>query len=461
MLDIGSEIEPAYVLTRVVSGHLHVDRRGTQAPTQIAHDNPQTGNPADRAATAPDQSIQAMRTVITAPSRLPLSSAGTPRRKEELMAKVSADIINLADVANNPLRATRLKTDLNDTVGSLVLLQIYATLTTQQPRLDPLIIGTGGNDLLPLLAGHQETARRDAQAALTSVSPAIITALTDIVGYGAMLDVFTDSILPLLPSITTSDAARQQTLALIGQLELSAAAREANIRQLAALLSQSVARTRADGENLAADLEQANKVIGSDTGALAQIQSQIEDTRRAIDAEIAGVVVSALVTVAGGVIIGVGALATLPAGVTSTSVILAGVGVLVTGAGGLAAAASALGKDNDKLESLYQQSAKLSMALTLTRALAGNIKSFADATSGMASTVGALSGEWTSIQAGIAAFRNDVVRASDASDVTHLSTALQLARQDWKTVIGQAQQLMSRLVDLSPRDVGNVRDMAA
>ena len=54
-----------------------------------------------------------------------------------------------------------------------------------------------------------------------------MSVLTDILGFGSMLDVFTDSILPLVPSITTSEAARQQVLALIGQLEIAAAGRAA------------------------------------------------------------------------------------------------------------------------------------------------------------------------------------------------------------------------------------------
>ena len=65
------------------------------------------------------------------------------------------------------------------------------------------------------------------------------------------------------------------------------------------------------------------------------------------------------------------------------------------------------------------------------------------------------------MQKGIASFRDDVVRAGDESDVVHISTALQLARQDWKAVVDQAQQLMSRLVDLPPREVKDVLNIAA
>jgi hypothetical protein len=377
------------------------------------------------------------------------------------MSKQSADIINLADVAGNPLRATNLKNDLTDTASSLVLLQLYAAQAAQQPILDPLAIGDDGSDLLPLLAAHQETARRNAQTMLTSISPAVVSVLTDILGFGSMLDVFTDSILPLIPSITTSEPARQQVLALVGQLEIAAAARDGNARQVATLLSQAAASAQTDNANFAADVDQANKVIGSDSGALAQIQSQIEDTKRAISAEIAGVVVSALITAAGGVMIGVGALATLPAGVAGADVVLAGVGVLVTGVSALAASAASLANDNGKLAGLYQESARLSVTLTLVRALAGQITSFFDAASGMTSSLGALAGEWASIRAGVSSFRDDVSRAADGSDVVHISTALQLARQDWKAVTGQAQQLTARLVELSPQDLKKPLSAAA
>jgi hypothetical protein len=276
-----------------------------------------------------------------------------------------------------------------------------------------------------------------------------------------MLDVFTDSILPLIPSITTSEPARQQVLALVGQLEIAAAARDGNARQVATLLSQAAASAQTDNANFAADVDQANKVIGSDSGALAQIQSQIEDTKRAISAEIAGVVVSALITAAGGVMIGVGALATLPAGVAGADVVLAGVGVLVTGVSALAASAASLANDNGKLAGLYQESARLSVTLTLVRALAGQITSFFDAASGMTSSLGALAGEWASIRAGVSSFRDDVSRAADGSDVVHISTALQLARQDWKAVTGQAQQLTARLVELSPQDLKKPLSAAA
>jgi hypothetical protein len=73
----------------------------------------------------------------------------------------------------------------------------------------------------------------------------------------------------------------------------------------------------------------------------------------------------------------------------------------------------------------------------------------------------ALSGEWASIRTGTASFRDDVSRAADATDVVHVTTALQLARQDWKAVIGQAQQLTARLVDIAPKDIENVLNMAA
>jgi hypothetical protein len=79
----------------------------------------------------------------------------------------------------------------------------------------------------------------------------------------------------------------------------------------------------------------------------------------------------------------------------------------------------------------------------------------------MEDTAGALLTEWGSIRDGLASLREQVTRASDTSDVVHLRTALRLAQQDWRAVRDQARTLLSRLVDLAPRDVDNVLRPAA
>jgi hypothetical protein len=100
------------------------------------------------------------------------------------------------------------------------------------------------------------------------------------------------------------------------------------------------------------------------------------------------------------------------------------------------------------------------MTVTLVKAVAGQVQSLADASSGLADAAGALTTEWASIRAGIADFRDEVSRASDASDVAHLITGLEIAQQNWNAVAQQSRNLMARLVDLTPKDVKDLLEPA-
>jgi hypothetical protein len=371
------------------------------------------------------------------------------------------DIISLTRITQNPVRPSNLQSDLANSAGSIALLQIYARQALQQPVLDPSLFTDKLGDLLPTIARHQATTRRNAAFVSETVAPAVIGTITDILGFGSMMDAFTDAIVPLLDTIPDNPAARTQVLALVAQLEAECNRRGNAAQAVNTQLSVAVGKLQSDSALLDGDVARATRLIGDDEGQLADIQNQIADIQRKIGGEIAGVVVSALVVVAGGIVIGVGALATLPAGVTGAGVILTGVGLVATGATGLTASAALLAADNAKLAALYEKSARLSLTLTAIKAVGAQVTSLAEATTDMGETAGALLTEWSSIGDGLASLRGQVTRASDSSDVTHLRTALRLAQQDWQGVREQARTLLSRLVDLTPQDVQNILKPAA
>lgn len=371
------------------------------------------------------------------------------------------DIISLTRITQNPVRPTNLQSDLANSAGSIALLQIYARQALQQPVLDPSLFADTLGDLLPTIARHQATTRRNAAFVSETVAPAVIGTITDILGFGSMMDAFTDAIVPLLDTIPDNPAARTQVLALVSQLEAESNRRGNAAQAVNTQLSVAVGKLQSDSALLEGDVARATKLIGDDSGELASIQDQIADIQRKIGGQIAGVVVSALVVVGGGVVITVGALATLPAGVTATGVILSGVGLLASGATGLTASAALLAASNATLAALYEKSARLSLTLTAIKAVGAQVASLAEATTDMGETAGALLTEWSSIRDGLASLRGQVTRASDTSDVTHLRTALRLAQQDWQAVREQARTLLSRLVDLTPQDVQNILKPAA
>jgi hypothetical protein len=383
-------------------------------------------------------------------------SAKNVTEEENQMA--TAKVIDLAQVQNNPLLPNYMDSDLSQTVSALVLMQTYSSQMLWQPdiasNLGPDL------DILLGLGQHQTAAKRHAQYFMQKLQPAVVAGLTDIAGYGSMFKAFRQPITSLLPRLTEGDDARGQIIALLTQLELEAARREDAARDLVGNLRDLNSQIQADSTNFKADVEEANSKIGSDKGALAKAQQDISDTQQRIRGEIGGLVVSSLAIVTGAIVIGVGVLATLPAGVTSTSVILTGVGMVVTGSGALAAAAATLASDNQKLVGLYQQVAKLNTTLTVVHSLADQITPLSETTDHMVDVNGALSTEWSNILTGIGQFKQDVLRATDASGVAYLESALTLAGRKWDALADQAQQMMVRLVDLTPKQVDDVLDFS-
>jgi non-hemolytic enterotoxin B/C len=375
--------------------------------------------------------------------------------------KTVDDIISLTRIAQNPVRPTNLQGGLANSAGSIALLQIYARQALQQPVLDPGQFTDTLGDLLATIARNQAIARRNAATVSDTLAPAVIGTITDIMGFGSMMDAFTDIIVPLLDAMPDDPAARRQVLSLVAQLEAESHRCGNEAGAVNTQLSVAMDRLQDNSTALDGDVADAAERIGDDEGVLAGIQNQIAEIQRTIGGQIAGVVVSALVMAGGGVVIAVGALATLPANVTATGVILTGVGMVVTGATALTTTAALLAANNSRLAALYEASARLSLTLTAMRAVSAQVTLLADATTDMRETTGALLTEWGSIRDGLASLRGQVTRASDTSDVVHLRTALRLAQQDWQAVREQARTLLLRLVDLTPQEVDSILRPAA
>jgi hypothetical protein len=267
---------------------------------------------------------------------------------------------------------------------------------------------------------------------------------------------FSSALTPLLPQMLDKPEARRQAITLLNQLDFEAARRQSELSDTLNLVSAAVTRTKSDFQNLQADSAEATKAATSSTGKLADIQKQIDDLHKKIGGEIAGVVVSALVIVGGAIVIAVGALATLPANVSAAAVIMPGIGMIVTGATALTAAASLLGTDNARLADLYIQSASISGTVTVVKAVAHQVSSLANVSGGLSDSVATVGTQWVNIRAGLSQMRDDISGASDASDVAHALTAMQLAQNDWNSVAAQSQSMLARLVDLTPQDVDSI-----
>jgi Bacillus haemolytic enterotoxin (HBL) len=371
------------------------------------------------------------------------------------MAKTIEAVLKLAASEANPLSPTNLKQDITDMAGSLVLMQTFARVSAQQGIVDPKLIGPDV-DILSSLRQHQIAARRNADYLTSTAGPAIVGSITDLLAFSHTMNGFSTALIPLLPQMLQKPEARQQVLALLNQLDFEAARRQSDSGTTLNLMTAAANKAATDYQNLKADADEANKEATSSSGKLADIQKQIDDLHNKIGGEIAGVVIASLVIVGGGIVIAVGALATLPANVSAAAVIMPGIGMIVTGATTLATQASALAADNSRLADLYMQSAAINTALTVVKVVAHQVDSVAEVAGALSDSMATVNTQWTNIRTGIGQMRQYISQASDASDVAHALAAVQLAQNDWNAIAAQSQSMLSRLVDLTPEDVDNI-----
>jgi non-hemolytic enterotoxin B/C len=371
------------------------------------------------------------------------------------MAKTIEAVLKLAASEANPLSPTNLKQDITDMAGSLVLMQTFARVSAQQGIVDPKLIGPDV-DILSSLRQHQITARRNADYLTSTVGPAIVGSITDLLAFSHTMTGFSAALTPLLPQMLAKQDARQQVLTLLNQLDFEAARRQSDSGTTLNLMTAAANKATTDYQNLKADADEVYKEATSSSGKLADIQKQIDDLHNKIGGEIAGVVIASLVIVGGGIVIAVGALATLPGNVSAAAVIMPGIGMIVTGATTLATQASALAADNSRLADLYMQSAAINTALTVVKVVAHQVDSVAEVAGALSDSMATVNTQWTNIRTGIGQMRQYISQASDASDVAHALTAVQLAQNDWNAIAAQSQSMLSRLVDLTPEDVDNI-----
>jgi peptidoglycan hydrolase CwlO-like protein len=369
-----------------------------------------------------------------------------------------ANIIDLSKPANNQLVPTHLKNDIHNTVSVIVLMQAYCTMVAQKPQFSLLL--SKDDKILINLNQHQIDSKRHADYFMNSLSPAILKALTDITGYAAIFQSFQPLILELIPKITESQDARQQVIFLLTQLEQEAQKREATARQLVNDLTNFNTQIQTDNTNFQADAAEANQLTNVNSGELAKLQAEIKNTQEEIRGQIAGVVISSLVVVTGGIVIGVGTLATLPAGVTGASVILGGISVVAAGTISLTSMAGNLAKSNEKLCNLYEQTAKLNTTIPLVSSVGQQVESLASTTSDMVNANNKLYAEWSSLLTDIANFKQTIIRAASFQEIPYIEISLKTAGSEWSAIAQEANQMIQRLVDIAPKKVDNVLEFA-
>lgn len=371
----------------------------------------------------------------------------------------SNNVLALTRPWKNPIAPTEMGEGLSKIGTAMLATQIYSTLVLQQPDFTASDgEGEKVKSIINNLNNGQKIARQHGEKYLNTIAPSLIGAISGINGYATQYQVFSQAINGLLPKLvaeSTREKTRKEIIALLTQLKIDAQRKLTTVRNLAGDVEVYKQQFETDAENFEKVVEAADKEIGSDSGELSKIKRDIEDTQQSINGTIGGVVISALVIVGGGIVIAVGALAALPAGVTSAAVILPGIVLVATGTAALAGLSAKLASDNTKLADLYMQAAKVNATLVLMQHVKGQIDPLMAVISQVHESVNGLNIEWANIVKGIADFQAILERA-DLSDVAYIESSLKLAANAWNSVADSVKNVEHTLTTASTQNVKDV-----
>ncbi|MEZ4849372.1 MAG: HBL/NHE enterotoxin family protein [Bacteroidia bacterium] len=339
----------------------------------------------------------------------------------------------------------------------MILLQIFATQTNQQANFNFEIGSNPG--LLTRLHQHQTISQRHASYFLNYLEKEIIKGYSDIESFGTMVKSFKNPLIEIIQTINSDSTAREKVRVLIGELREEAKKRQQAGRALIAELKDFNDQIGKDEESFSNDLAEANQELGKNGDEMKKIKQEISSTQTEINEAIAAVVISSLALAGGIFVIAIGAIATLPANVTATAVILTGIGIVASGAGGTITFASKLGSANVKLNQLYQKAAELDVSLALVQSIHGQVSSLFDAAGNMVTAANEFGQEWGEILNGFSEFDNLLNQAQDQADLIHLQHIIEKAATAWEQISLAANSSLKTLSSISFQQVENILEL--
>ena len=368
-------------------------------------------------------------------------------------------VLALTTPSRNSIAPTGMSEELSKISTAMLTTQIYSSLVLQQA--DFVVSDTESDKIKSIINNlnqEQKEAKQNGKNYLNTITPSLISAVSGINGYATQYATFSQSVIDLLPQLvneSTREEAKKQIITLLTQLEIDARRQLTFARNLAENIEDYQQHVKTNAENLQKIMDEADEEIGSDTGKLAQIKREIEETQEAIKGDIAGVVISTLVVTGGIIVIGVGALATLPETASGTLVVLSGVSLVAAGSIGLTEMSANLASNNQKLANLYVQAAELNATLVILQNAKGQIDPLMEAVIYVEESVNDLNTEWSNTLKGITDFK-EIIAGADLSDVAYIESSLTLAASAWSSVADSVKNVEQTLTSVSTQDIEDV-----
>ncbi|MGF3022585.1 HBL/NHE enterotoxin family protein [Methylobacterium aquaticum] len=337
---------------------------------------------------------------------------------------------------------------LGDTVtqsaSAGLLVQSYCTQVAQQPMI---VIPDSVAAKLPPIGKQLETAQANASAYLKTVQPQIIGVVTDVGGYAQQFTVFNTLINGKIEAWKGgSSNAKAEALVLLQQLQRDLDGKVIKVAGVRTSLEDFRGKLNTDISNFNTAAQQAALVIEGSTGAIAELSNQIDDMNKRIAGAAAGVAISGLVMIGGGLMIALGAIGTVFTGGASTPLIIAGVAVTVLGAAGLTASSVVLAKLIEAKSGLLTQQAQLKGTVTFLTDFKGTMGTLGSSAATAAQQLTNMKNAWDILGGNLGNVVASVQSAQTYSDLPVVVQAyLNTAASQWTTVLGNVTTIQNQM----------------
>lgn len=206
-----------------------------------------------------------------------------------------------------------------------------------------------------------------------------------------------------------------------------------------------------DVASFARTVSELSAAVEGDNGTLAQLDHDLSDIQGKIGGTIAGIVISGLAVIGGGVLILVGALAEAVTGGLATALVVGGAAILIAGVGGTIGAGIALGGLFDQQANLINRKTSLRSELQLATLMKGKFADLRDQAGTAVQAATAMQNAWEFLGADLGNLSADLNKGIIGTDtirkiwLTTANSAIKPVADDIVTIKQQMTGITTRV----------------
>lgn len=322
------------------------------------------------------------------------------------------------------LGTATIKSAVDGTAQSLILVQNYAkTITTQ-----PIITGL---DEIPNLGTHQQNAIDHANYWLNTCQPSVIQVESDLLSFANGFNAYYQPLLTLATQIQNGDNSKvNEFIEGLNELNAQVTSKRGEVQTVIQQLDTFRTELASDVSNFNSDASTAQTKIVGDNGEIATLNDHLNALNSAMAKDNAMIAGGAVADVVGGLMICVGVLAEIETAGVSTALILGGVAVIAGGSTMLGIAAKNLSDAQSDYGSTTAHIAQLKNDVSVLTTIQGQLNNFSTEANNAYAAVVQVDQAWQTVGTNFNTLINDLTNNISTTSPFIVAEVTQ-AGSDW------------------------------